>query len=209
MKETISKTLRNEPADKTKNRAKLYCSAVSYDRIREWKEEVPYEMHSDIAVVFYLQEDRDGCTVITPITNAIVEELGLKRQEIMRRAWKNTVSEKRAVMMSLADMLGEEEEEGMPKIYVLSNEDMHLGAVTMFYPGLLAVIAKELGGDLCILPSSVHECLIMPMKADTDIGELKKIVRKVNETEVEKEDILSYNVYRFSRRSGRVEIDNF
>ena len=209
MKETTRKTAGNDTAGSPKNRAKLYCSAVSYDRIREMKEEIPYEMHSDIAVVFYLQENRDGSTVITPITNALVEELGLKRQEIIRRAWSNTVAEKRAVMMSLADMLGEEEEEGMPKIYVLSNEDMHLGAVTMFYPGLLAVIAKELDGDLCILPSSVHECLIMPMEADTDIGALKKIVKKVNETEVEEEDILSYNVYRFSRRSGRVEIDNF
>lgn len=209
MKETNSRSAATGKADRSKKHAKLYCSAASYESIRKKEKEIPFEMHSDIAVVYYLQEDRDnGSSVITPITNAMINELGLDKGEIMKRAWKNTVTEKRAVMMSLADLLGEDEE-GAPKIYVLSNEEMHLGAVTMFYPGLLDIIADELDGDLCILPSSIHECLILPMQENTDRTELKKIVRKVNDTEVAPEDILSYNVYRYDRQRHCVEIDNF
>ena len=70
------------------------------------------------------------------------------------------------------------------------------------------MIAEELDEDICILPSSIHECLIMPVNDETDFAELRRIVKKVNDTEVSETEILSYNIYRFSRVRGVMSIDN-
>ena len=110
-------------------------------------------------------------------------------------------------MHLLSDMIGEPDHPA--GLYVLSNEEMYFGAVTIFYPGLLSVIADEFGSDLFILPSSVHECLILPCSQGIDPHALASIVRTVNETEVAEEDILSFSVYRYSRKDDRLSIDNF
>ena len=218
MKETSSETFRSSekgPAFETEaerasqNRAKIYCSAVSYESIRPVREEILLERHFDLAVVYYLQEIRNHRKVLTPVTHELAKEMGLSAREIAVLAWKNTILEKEAVIRPLSEILGKDELFGMPPLYVLSNEEMHFGAVTMFYPGLLSVIADEFGCDLCILPSSIHEVILLPVEPDTDFGALHRIVSRVNDTEVEKEDILSYNVYRFNRRNDGLEIDNF
>lgn len=206
MKETRESVVnRGEKYNRIVDRAKIFCTAVSLERLSEISQDMPYEMHSDVAVVFYLQDRQEERNVIIPVTHEVVEELELGYDQLVRVAWRNTVRKKKAVLMPLADLLGELPEPGMPELYVLSNEDMHLGAVTMFYPGLLAMIANRFNRDLCILPSSIHECLLMPVTPDTDMHALKEIVKRVNDTEVDKDDILSYSVYRYNRKKECIE----
>ena len=57
-----------------------------------------------------------------------------------------------------------------------------------------------------MLPSSIHEWLIL---ADTEAGELKDLestVRDANRLVVREHEILSNNVYRYSLKNDKIEM---
>lgn len=203
IKETITIDAGHQPA--AADISNIFCCAVGFSRFRPDLKNIPYELRADLAVVYYENVEAGECRKSRFITNDCLNDMGISSEKLKETAWKNTIRRKRAVMKSLPDMTGSETP--LP-LYILSNEEMYLGAVAIFYPGLLEIIAREMGEDICILPSSIHECLIMPVNDETDFAELRGIVKKVNDTEVSEEEILSYNIYRFSRLSRVMSIDN-
>ena len=92
------------------------------------------------------------------------------------------------------------EENAMP-MYVLTNEDLTNGAAVLFYPQMQEKIAEELQGNYFVLPSSIHETLIVPDNGELDYPELKAMVNTVNLSEVADTDILTGEVYFFDRES--------
>lgn len=82
---------------------------------------------------------------------------------------------------------------------VVSNQRNINGASCMIYTDLLKEIADHLDADLYILPSSIHELIIV--KNDTNYNKevLKEMVTDINLTQVPIEEVLSDNIYFFSR----------
>ncbi len=187
------------------DRSEIFCCAVNGTHAEELKKERPLSMHCGVAIVYYLEKKTGQCSILTPVTYSVMEELGLEEEELGVLAWTNTLLQKRALFAPLSEVL---EEGKYESLYVLSNSEMHLGAVAVFYPGLLTEIARELDSDLFILPSSIHECLLLPDRGDVSADYLRKIVRNVNDTEVDEEEILSYSIYRYSRKDDTLMIDN-
>lgn len=66
-----------------------------------------------------------------------------------------------------------------PPMYVLSNAYLTNGAASLFYPEMKEKIAEELQGNYYVLPSSVHETLIIPDNGNLDYQELKSMVNQV------------------------------
>ena len=66
-------------------------------------------------------------------------------------------------------------------------------------------MADRINNDLYILPSSVHELITVPASFGS-CEDLKKTVRNVNDTVLVSDEILSYSVYRYSRKAGSIEI---
>ena len=60
--------------------------------------------------------------------------------------------------------------------------------------------------SLYILPSSVHEVIMFPAKGDEDDAALRKMVRDINDTEVEKQDRLSDNIYFYNHETDMIEL---
>ena len=58
--------------------------------------------------------------------------------------------------------------------------------------------------DIIILPSSIHEVLLLPDEGDISCDEMSRLVTHINQTEVPKEDRLSNQVYLYSRETGEV-----
>ena len=79
-------------------------------------------------------------------------------------------------------------------ILVLSTEDRFAGATSMFYPGVLEKAGKLLGWDYFILPSSVHEVLLVPADGRYTAKELAMMVKSVNSAEVSKEEQIGNRV---------------
>ena len=88
-------------------------------------------------------------------------------------------------------------------MYVLTSRYGYLGAAAMLYENVLKRFAESLDSDLYILPSSVHEVILLPIWGqEKEI--LQNMVGEINEKEVQKKDILSNTVYRYLRKTDQI-----
>lgn len=99
----------------------------------------------------------------------------------------------------MADM-----EQDAPPMYVLTNESKLNGAAVLFYPEIQEKIAEQLGGDYFVLPSSVHEVLIVPDQGILEYQELKDMVNDVNNTQVPPDEVLTGEVYSYDKESRQL-----
>lgn len=91
-------------------------------------------------------------------------------------------------------------------MYVLSNNMKVNGAACLLYQDMLRELAEELDKDLYILPSSIHEVILVPVTYGCSKNDLGRMVREVNETQVADEEVLSDMVYVYSRETGIISM---
>ena len=84
-------------------------------------------------------------------------------------------------------------------MYVLSNRQKLYGAVCMLYPDLLKNFAEKIGQDCYILPSSIHEVILVPSNEASGGEELREIVTDINRTQVAEEEVLADSVYYYNK----------
>lgn len=82
-------------------------------------------------------------------------------------------------------------------MWVASVEGGQNGACAIQYPDFLEQAAETLGGDFYVLPSSIHEVLLVADDGSMDLSYLEAMVRSVNETEVAPADRLSDHVFHY------------
>lgn len=101
----------------------------------------------------------------------------------------------------LRQMLAEaKEQHGDQPMYVLTNCSRFLGAVCMVYDDILEHMGRIIGNDFYILPSSIHELILLPGAETEAKDNLKNLVNEVNTTQVEPEEILSDSVYYYDTK---------
>ena len=96
------------------------------------------------------------------------------------------------------------QEDGV-RMYVLTNKAKINGASAMLYSDKIRELADSLQSDLIILPSSVHEVLLLPDDHKQKYDFYRQMVEEVNTTQVEPEEVLSYSLYRYSRDKAEIE----
>ena len=97
-------------------------------------------------------------------------------------------------------------EEEIP-LFVMSNGDYMNGASVILYKDILKDFASGMEHDLYILPSSIHEVIIL---FDDEYArspeELARMVRQTNHMVVEREEVLSDHVYHYDREKDEIRI---
>ncbi len=88
---------------------------------------------------------------------------------------------------------------------VLTNSNSVNGAAVIFYPEVLEKIGEKMGADYFILPSSVHEVLILPDAGNWSVRDLENMVKEVNNGEVAAKDRLSYDVFNYDSKEHHFE----
>lgn len=91
-------------------------------------------------------------------------------------------------------------------IQVLCNAQRVHGAACLIYPEVLGTVADQAQENLYILPSSIHEVLIIAESQADDPAYLREMVRQVNSAHVEPEEILSDSLYFYHRLERRIEM---
>ena len=130
----------------------------------------------------------------------ILEDLGKKIREDSAREKEDCNGESIEDMLKMA-MDGRE---GIP-MYVMTNKNRYFGAACLLYPGVLKAFAERLGSNLYILPSSIHEVILLEDDGSTAAEQLEEMVRQVNETQVAAEEVLSDTVYYYERHRDELE----
>ena len=99
-----------------------------------------------------------------------------------------------------------EEDNRRCPLYILTNQDKCYGAISIAIPGEAEMIAENIRSDYYVLPSSIHECLILPDDGSYKTEFLNELVRSVNDTQVDPSEVLSDHVYHYSRLCGGFDI---
>lgn len=193
----------------------VVCRLVSYKKNQQFLKEVPYKRFLDLAVVFYctFKQGTDGYYSFH-LTNEFFRKWGMSGEELYSVAVKNSgklfpVSCKslESVVRSICNTADFPElPAGLPGMpFVLTNKDGMYGAAVMLYPDCLRNVCATLG-NVYVLPSSIHEVLLIPESIAGDAGGLKKMVQDVNRSCVDATEILSDCVYSYCVDTNGIEI---
>lgn len=129
--------------------------------------------------------------------------LDAKMEELRRREPDEIEDDEwEAVLDEISKTLTEECSEETDPMCILTNCHKFYGAAVVLYPGLLERMADEFSESFFILPSSVHEVILLAETGYEDADELKKLVHDVNRTNVSADEFLSDDVYYYRKGDG-------
>ncbi len=197
--------------DFQKAKDRIVYKLVNRRKNEELLTKIPYVAFLDLAVCFYYLLDHEALgrgSIL--IYRSQMEKWNVSLEELSRIASKNTRELLPAEMLSLSDLIKDAEMEGeeetiLREFRIWSNNRRTQGAAVMLYPEILKETAKE-WGDFYILPSSVHEIIFLKKTDCREAEYLKKMVKEVNDTQVEPEEILSYEVYWYNSKEEKLGI---
>lgn len=106
-----------------------------------------------------------------------------------------------AAKQMLSSVTEQKEYGGM---FVLGNENKLFGAAVILYEGILKAFADRLEADIFILPSSIHEVILIPDDGEQKAYDLWKMVCDINATQVDPEEVLTDSVYYFTRNNNKI-----
>ena len=180
---------------------------VNKEQNLEQLTERPYSAIADLAVTYHILLFNGNAS--TPVTNDFMKVWGIKTEELHELAVRNmarlipgTFRGMSVVMDAICgdktDVLDPENE----MLFVLSNKGGWYGAAAVLDDKIMKSVVKRVGEKFYVLPSSVHELLVVPSNIGMDVGQLKEMVTSINASEVALEERLSNNVYRYSTEKG-------
>ena len=204
----VPEEIRNIEVDSFSSvRDRLILRLIGFEKNREKIQSLVYREYLDMAVVpciLFLHE-RVG-RGITEVSRAMLESWQVSEDELFETAMKTTPLLLPATLRTLKEAaMITDADDTLGDLYVLSNEEAFLGASAILYSGKLAGLAEEVQADICILPTSIHETILVP-EGRYDTAFLREALVSVNAADVPKEDILTDSVYCFRHSSGQISI---
>lgn len=186
---------------------KLRIKLINYERNLEFFETVPYRKYYDLAIIAYCAVNNKciGKGAIT-VRNEHLKMWNVSKEEVINQAIENSVEKIEMKVRHIYDILKETEpidsgdffdmcEE--VKMYVVSSQDGINGAVFMTMKDKLREIGGLMDGDYYIIPSSVHELIIIPA-TDGNHRDIDNMICEVNENHVGREEVLSNHSYYYN-----------
>ena len=179
---------------------------INYEMNRSLLKEVPHKRYLDLAIVCYcnIVDDRIGKGTIL-IRNEHLDIWKIEKDTLISDSLRNMPVMFPAEIINMADLLKELYDDpaqlicGKLPMYVLTTRARMYGAAAILYSGQLEAIAREVEDDFYLLPSSIHEIIILPKKYGTDEEYLSQMVDEINHEQVDIEEILSNHAYLYSR----------
>ena len=197
-------------------RDKIVYRLISQEQNREMLEKIPYIPFMDLAITFHV------IVTINPpslhslkITNELQESWGISTQKLFQLASDNTPRLMPSRIVNMQDMVGEVlpancsefdlTNEKKTDMIIITNTLGVNGAAVILYPGMLASLAKEYNTDFYVIPSSIHEVILVTTDDDSMMAEYRLLVHDVNDQFVDPEEILSDQVYYYQKDLKRIK----
>lgn len=199
--------------DFEKIKENIFCKLVNREMNQELLRDVPNVSFLDLSVVFICavknEEFGNGSVLIREEHR---KHWKVSKELLYEYARENTFRLRPFELKSMEELiedLVEPEERNLLKeipMYVLSNRDRVFGAAGILYDRILSSAGARLEEDFYVLPSSVHEVILVPGHVAGSEKELHTMVHEVNHTQVDPEEVLSENVYHYDRKKHCLSI---
>jgi len=178
--------------------------------------DTPHKMIEDMALVVNIHLDSltdDNGRSCVVISKPLMEMYGIDEKQLFADAEKNSIENEPIVFRPLVDMIkGLIENEEIPDpadmgivTYIATNASGFQGAAVAGYPDFAEKAAEALGGSFYMLPSSVHEFILIKDDGTPKAKDLNAMIKNVNETVLEPRDILSAQCYHYDAKAKVLE----
>lgn len=200
--------------DAEKIKEHLIIKAVGTKYNEEYLQDAVYHiaLPGIAAAVFVLVNKDENGIACVKLDRKMVSKYGFNLVEIYNIALKNTERLFTATVKSMNEIIGHMADEELREdlsdfpMYIISNDIGLNGATTILYPGKLAEICNKIGIEECfLLPSSIHEFILIPANDELYEGDLCRMVKEINATSMAKQDYLSDFVYKFNAKTEQFE----
>lgn len=184
---------------------------------RDYLKDKPWTPCGDLAVFYRILVDRNEDGIATAvITDNLMQTWGITKEQLHRDAVQAENARNPVQFYSMeelmAEMMGLAEPDNLfnqtaplpldfTPMYVLTNPDRVDGAAVIARDGVPEKIAELLGSNYYVLPSSIHEVLIVPDHGNMQAKELAATVKEINETQVSPAERLSDKVQYYDRET--------
>ncbi len=204
---------------------RLFIKLINEEKNREMLQDIPHRMVQDLAIVYalHLKDEFDFSGTVT-VTNTLLQMWGIDEETLYTQAMLNTPRVSPAILCPLLEMMesllptaqflnvppmdiSEYDFDGFTikidngndmQLYIVTNKAKLFGAASLLLPQVMEKIGEFLG-SFYVLPSSIHEVLVIPASSAMETSELIGMVRQINETELLPEEVLSDNIYLYDK----------
>ena len=197
-------------------RGRLFQKVINYEKNKDRLADIPHKRFLDLAVVVYYgyMNDYLGRGSIQ-VTVSHLDSWGVPQEEVFRDAEKNTREKLGVEILGMKDMLlellgGDSESEEFLQMnenvsymnrdismHVMTLKGRYYGAASICFPDMLQVFGRKCKHNFYILPSSIHELILIPDTGKENPDSLRRMVKEVNDDHVEVQEQLSDNIYYF------------
>ncbi len=197
---------------------KLSIEVISAEANKELILNIPHDRIEDLAAVyrFVLKSESTGKASIL-VSNEMMQKMGITHEQLKNDALYNAPIIRPAVIKGMneviKELMGNEAYELAngtgnveESVYVATVPDKDSGAGVLSYQNFMDQAAERVGGDFFILPSSIHEILIVKDDGEMKAELLRNMVQQINRTELMPEDKLSDNVYHYDSKEHIFEL---
>ena len=183
---------------------------VNTDRNKVLLASSPHRDFFDLSLVYYVAVNSRASA---RVQNHLMQNWGVSEEELFNAGCK-TMREKhpvrvRTIVSAMQNMIPcfaiEPPEDAVP-LYMLGDSSEPFLSSAIVYSDAVKELAVKCQTDIYIIPSSVHELLLMPKCSGVDEMSILQMVWIVNRTQVSEEDFLSDNIYVYHYESGEFDI---
>ena len=198
----------------------LFIRVSSAEKNADYLKNVPHTIMEDMAITYHLKMNVDENGVASAVVaHDNLRVYGVSIEELHQAALENSEKMFPVYTFDLNERMRQSfiedmKKDGMPDdmiemfledfpesgdnaMTVVTNDVGVNGAAVIFYPEMMEKLAEMTGGDYFILPSSVHETIILPDNGALTAKELEAMVTEINATQVEPWDRLTDEVYHY------------
>lgn len=208
---------------------KVFLKLIHTEKNQEMLKTHPSIPFLNLSCVYYIALEIQKCECCSAnIRNSSLKTWGVTVEELHKQALENmkryVKDEIKPMSQVLSEILLDSEDREFAKemgtlieeliepkedvsMYVLSNEFRINGAASLVYSDKVKELAETLDKDLYIIPSSIHEVILVPVKGEEHEAEdLKEMVLDVNDMMIDPEEVLSESVYCYERETGEIRM---
>lgn len=195
---------------------RLFIKLINVKMNEKLLENVPHRIFHDLAIVALVKVEMKGCGIGTVLVhNNHICMWGVREDVLIDDALEQTRASVAVKITPMKDLINEirqrmmnsgeecedmdlyEDEDMACGMYVITNDTQMYGAAMMAFPDVLKDAAEIVGGDYYILPSSVHEVIIIARDIVPNPTGINSMIEDVNSTMVKPDEILSDHAYLY------------
>lgn len=199
---------------------RILCRLVNSESNKVILDNAPHKDFLDLSVLYYIDYgvDAHGYQQTLTITNMIMERIGLTPTQLdelamanMTRLSKPCIESMLSIMFKASgmdDMFDADAfDNPINSMYIISNESKTHGASSILHKDVLRDFASQKDVDrIWILPSSIHEMILVLDDGTLCSEYLNSMIQEINETEVEPQEVLSSHSYIYNRQTNSISV---